>query len=691
MKIIHTATGKAFQLKPNAQLEVERTNLFFNEWGEQTLPIELPDTDRNRLLTGFPDMGVNKAKALKNIDCSITEGDYFMHCRMAVLKAKRKETISTSFYMNEGSFLSKVGNISLKQLFDKETVPGVSTVAQGIAFCKQLLAGTHENYACFPVLIDFESERRYVNRVEWMNSSGNHVYSGRLPEGQNPPSGYTMGFYNEFDRVEKNGETSILLSPGYYITPFIRARYLLRRIFQYFGYTLAPGFFDTTDPFKNMVFVNNTMDSLVNGTILLAHLVPDCMCSVILDVFRKKFNCEFVPDEVSKVVTIKFFNEIINEKTVTDLSNCRTAPLENDYSQKWKRIKLSSESVKDDGSSFDSIADMIAKYPEAYLNDTDGAYYHTGFSTHSWAEKIAGSTIPYSAGGTLDEQEITVPDCAISMQNEPEYSSGIVVSGQTSTGSRWRPYAQMPYIGEANALNSTIVLKSSSSKDSDSEGTSASEVHTQDPILCFVYKNNLDNGFTYGTTTQCNVSGTKIWDYSLHYYGQYGIFEKFYRTLDNLYRNSLIPVRASLLLTTMQKQHIPAHDKIIIDGQEFLINKLKYTLGGKNEPAESELLTVQLYEPVTSAPIEADRFPVPAYKWIPEYTRRTISESEYDVLLIKNNSLPAIYPPPPTEAQYTAGGKYYTRIYYEKVSSGYLESTVYLIPKLYDYTPSGGR
>lgn len=683
MKIVHTASGQALQLKPDTQLEVERTNLFFNEWGEQTLPVDLPDTDRNRQLTGYPDMGVNKAKPLTNIDCSISEGDYFMHCRMAVLKAKRKDVISTAFYMNEGSFLAKVENISMKEMFGDETVPGVTTVAEGIAFCKQLLLGNNENYACFPVIADFEDERRYINRVEWMNSLGSYYLSAR-PSGNNPPSGYTMGFYNEFDRVETSGDNSILLSPGYYITPFIRARYLLRRIFQHFGYTLAPNFFDTMDPFKNMVFVNNTMDSLVNGTILLAHLVPDCMCSVILDVFRKKFNCEFVPDEVTKVVAVKFFNEIIDAPTVTDLSGCLTSPLEFDYSQEWKRIKLSSESVKDDGSSFDSIVDMITKYPEAYLNDADGAYYHTGFSNHSWAEKIAGSTLPYSAGGTLSEQEITVPDCAISMQYEPEYNGGIVVAGQTSTVFRWRPYTLMPYIGDANSLNSTIVMSPSiSSGSSDTEeSTTTSEAHSQDPILCFAYKNNLGSGFTYGTTTQCNTSGTKIFDYSLHYYGAYGIFEKFYRKMDSIYRNSLVPVQAKLLFSTMQKQNIAAHDKVLINGQEFLINKLKYTLGGKNEPLESELLTIQLYEPVTSAPIETGRFPAPNYKWTINYSRKTITDAEYEALLIKNNSLPAIYPSPPTAAQYTAGGKYYTRVYYEKVTSGYLESTVSLVPAL---------
>ena len=40
MKIVHTPTSEAYQLSPDTCLEVERMNLFFNEYGEQTLQTE---------------------------------------------------------------------------------------------------------------------------------------------------------------------------------------------------------------------------------------------------------------------------------------------------------------------------------------------------------------------------------------------------------------------------------------------------------------------------------------------------------------------------------------------------------------------------------------------------------------------------------------------------------------------------
>ena len=48
MKIVHSS-GKAYQLAPDTQIEIERPNLFFNDYGEQSLPVDLPDTNLNQI------------------------------------------------------------------------------------------------------------------------------------------------------------------------------------------------------------------------------------------------------------------------------------------------------------------------------------------------------------------------------------------------------------------------------------------------------------------------------------------------------------------------------------------------------------------------------------------------------------------------------------------------------------------
>lgn len=246
MKIVNTKAGQAYHLTPGTQLEIERPNLFFNEWGEQSLPTDLPDTDLNRQLTNYPDMLANRNKPSANIDCSIQDGDYFMPCRQAILGAKRREKISTSFYMNEGSFLSRISDVTLTDIFGDEIIPGITTVQQGIDFCWSLRDNSHPNFAIFPITVNLDGDRRHVNRINYMNDAGVCIYD------RSPEKG-SYRFYNSFERKETVNDRIIKLEPGYYISPFIRAAYLLRRIFTYFGYTLLDHFLLTSEPFRGVL------------------------------------------------------------------------------------------------------------------------------------------------------------------------------------------------------------------------------------------------------------------------------------------------------------------------------------------------------------------------------------------------------------------------------------------------------
>lgn len=645
MKIVNTLANKAYQLNPGTQLEVERPNLFFNEWGEQTLPVDLPDTDLNRQLTGYPDMLANRNKVSSRIDCSIHDGEYFMPCRQAILGAKHKEKISTSFYMNEGSFLSRISDVALADVFGDEVIPGVTTVQQGIDFCWSLIDNSNPQFALFPIFVDLDGERRTVNHIVYMDVNGNITETDR--RGQNRG---TLGLYNSFERKEIVDERTITLAPGYYISPFIRASYLLKRIFSYFGYTLKDNFFTTTEPFKSMVFINNTIDSLVNSTIMLAHLVPDCMCNTILELYRKKFCCEFVPDEVARTVTIELFSENIKAKSAIDLTPYLVSHPEITY-QDYRQLKLASEKVITEGTSYDAVYEIEAKFPEAWFDQNDYGYYHSGYSSREIIERISDGSLPYYAGGPLKAYEVKVPDCQFCLIAN-----------------------SIPYIGGGRTLNSTIdglpVTEATEDAENSEEDVLAKNA-SQAPILSFVYY----NGTTYSIGT--NVDKGK-WGYSLLYNGPCGIFEKFYRDFDNLLRNSLHKVSAKLLFPTVLKSSLPVHRKVTLQGTDVLVNVLKYTIGGKAEPIESELFTTTLYEPVSKAKSEAERMPVnkTGYRWSIQEVTHDSTEQEYIDAGYKvsessrnMNDIPAIYPYPPTKEMYDSGETYYHRKYFRWYTS----------------------
>lgn len=103
-----------------------------------------------------------------------------------------------------------------------------------------------------------------------------------------------------------------------------------------------------------------------------------------------------------------------------------------------------------------------------------------------------------------------------------------------------------------------------------------------------------------------------------------------------------------------------------------IFNIFKYTIGGKSEPVTSELMTTSLYEPLSLAKAESERMVRNTeYKWMIVSSTTEVSEDEYVAAGYtisederNQNTIPAIYPLPPTKAIYDAGGTYYHRSYY---------------------------
>lgn len=649
MKITHNETGQQYQLYPDTELEIERTNPFFNEWGEQSLPVDLPDTDQNRKLTGYAHLLGNKTKPNQRIPVKIEDGDYVMQARQAVLGATKKKSISTSFYMNEGAFYDVMPETRLIDIFLNEVVEGLNTVEDCLSFCSSLLTTTDERFAIFPILIDGDDAKKYINRLAWMDSSGTVIGSAVI-------SGHTTTpqFYNRFEREEVIDDAIITIPVGYYISPFIKAKYLLKRIFQYFGYVLEDSFFTQEEPFSNMVFLNKTVDTLVNGVIKIADVVPDCTCSTILDVFRKKFDCEFIPDEVTKTVRVVLFKTSLSAASQVTLTDRLVGEMAIEYPDTYKQIKLTSEEAITDSASdvstYDSVSELMKTYPTTVLRRSNMSFYRIGYTLGlSNTEKLATSSLPYADDETLELQEVTVPDCQPVMVDAPFDASALIPVG-TRTG---LDYLQMLYVGKGNYLNSTISYDNSTEV-VDVSSTS-NDWEEQKPMLAFYY-DATGYGYIHGTISSYNYLGnTKLWNYSLCYFGEDGLFERFYRPHDDLLRNSLHLVRASMLLSTWLKRTLPSHAKVNIKGHELLINNLKYKVGAKNDPEESEFFTTQLYEPVNVAQSEAQRLAPPAFKWQVANTYVIITEAEFESSEYKDKTYSVFYPPHPTQA----GGVHY--------------------------------
>jgi hypothetical protein len=643
MKITNNNTGESYVLYPKTEIEIERTNPFFNTYGEQSLPISIP-TEPNSQQLGNPHDPNNKSKPDQSILVTISDGDYIQQARQSVLSSQQKKNTSMAFYINEGSLYAAMPDTTVKSVFGDETVSGVTTTLQGIEFCRSLLTGTDERFTIFPVLIDGETdtEKRWINRLDFIGADG--AYVGRLRVEPLKNIALTPSLYNSFVRTETINDETITIPVGTYISPFIKGNYLLKRIFQFFGYTLEDSFLND-EPFASMAFINNTADTLAKGVIRFSDVVPSLSCSDILDIYRKKFHAEFIPNEQTKTIRFVQFDSTLSSPPSVDLSKSLTSKPIIEFPKKYRQIKMvSADSITDtDTKQFDNVKSLFTSYPTAVLDKTDQCFYRTGlFEGVINYDRVGLSSIPYQAELSLQVEEISIPDCMPLMLTTDVVAYNVFISGDTRTGKHYIP---MPYIGTGNFLNSK--LHSDSSDDTSVESVTDSATVDQKAILAFQYDGN-GHGYLLGTISNYDFLNEKLWNCSLCYNGSDGLFETFYRKYDDLLRNSLHTYRADLLLTNQQKRSVPSHEKIIINGMELLINSLKYKIGYSSDPEESEFFTINIYSPVDSAMEESIRLSWPAYRWSAYLSKVSMTVEQYNASPYKELITPIFFPDHPT-------------------------------------------
>lgn len=678
MKITSIEHGKQYHLQQNQIVEMERTNLFFNEYAELSLPIDLPNSPWNRNLLGFPDLVNRTDKIPASIPVSVSDNDFFSTGKLSVLSAKGKDVITASLYLNEGSFYASIDKTLLSTVFENEYVSDVNTVEEGIDFCRSLISGENPFFVIFPVLINsqYNSEANNYTVINRFGKEIDGVWNDMIT------GAYTGDFYNIVERTESENEKTYVIPKGCYITPFIRVNYVLKRIAEYFGYTLTENFFTKTYPFTNMAILNNTADTLLEGRIKITDLLPSCTIAEFIDVIRKKFCCDFFCDESKKEIHIKLFNEVIEEKPQADLSCLLCGHYEMNYPD-YKQIKIeSSNSLSDDETvkSVDNIKELMNSYGQIFNDEYIGHFYRVGYkplyneTDKKWSfqtiyETVASSSFPYDAGDDLEYQEVKVPDCQpvikyyYANESDKEKKNGV----------------DFIYIGECRFFHSKMVEVNEESNES--EITSESDNAELNVMLAFFYSTpNFPRGTvtSYGyTETPEGYSQGKIFDYSLCYWGENCIYEKFYQKLDEMFRNSLHEVKGEFLIPSSLKKSLKAECPVLFEGQIMLIDTLGYTIG-QQTPVETTLLTRYLHKPVTTGPrfkdysgVSYDKENFLIYYWDPNYSSVEITEDDYNSVPIKQTAPSVMFAGDFPQKKYYQNGRYYEQIIYRQVESKY--------------------
>lgn len=639
MITIQTIEGETFDLHFDTKLSITDNSTFFSDEGTYSLPLQLPYTDNNVRILRFPQLVENRKKLDASIDVIVRSGVFSKRARMDVLSVRKNDSISVALYLRESIFFNKIKDLSLHEIFADKTLTFTSIDA-AIVFMHSLITGNDPRFACFQVVTD------------------NYI----LNEAGLPGSDGFRTFIKEQETTETIDDKTITVPKGFYITPFIKVRHLLQEVLAYFGYTLAPSFLDHA-PFCDMVFLNDNLDTIVNNSINYVDIVPDISVIDFFNVLRK-FNIEIVADEQDKKIHLILFNELVDSQATENLTDNLVFDLTVNYHNDYKRIKLISDTLKlpaeiyvfktrsgtvksTVGETQDiPIYSIVSQFPTAYIRKIDGAIVRDGFKgDRAFTEKINALSCNYDDGGELATDEISFPDVVPDIYTSKTYTIG-----------GYYGYFTYPYVGKGRTLHSKIVLSDDTSTDQ------TTDISALKPMLCLCYKSS-QYKFDIGTLYNYDRYGNKLWDYSLMYNGSDGIFEKFWRKRDDLFRNALLQIDADLLLSEAQKFSISLIRKVSLKNQEYFISELKYVLGEKTVET-CRLLSAKLQEPLSFAKTVSDYFPTRSYKWVLRSTYNDPPDTHGSGCSVVFKTEPiAFYPPDPTSSQYALGGRYYESVY----------------------------
>lgn len=666
--------GELFDLSPDTLIEIERTNPFFIEWGEQSLPISLPPTDQNKRLLGQIQNMASRGKSEK-IEVYLHEQVFNVKAQMVLLSYNEKDGFECSLLLNEGSLNNRVQDLDIADVFGDEALQ-FSSVNACVDFLRTLMKTDDERFAIFRIvaLPEDKGKLQYLNQVNEKQSDG------------------YFDFTNRNETVETSNDQTINIPTGCYITPFIKLNYLLKRVFKHLGYTYDPGFLSVT-PFSNMVVLNNTADTIVRGSIKMTDVLPDCSVSTLLNVLRNKFCLEFAVDDVKRIVSVVLFNEIIDNLSHKDLTNMLAGKPSITYPESYKQLKLHTDyvqhvlsapsilgentTIEAEQSDYVSLKNL---YPDALFDRNSGTIYRLGIKGNKGViEGVGTMATDYYTGGSLATEEITCDECMPGM-----------VCSKTAVGvTFWPP---IPVVEKFRFLHTKIIMDSEKENASDtreSEGkTDVSDTDKLPVMLAFAGRIS-GMGYDFGTTSNY-YNDNKLWDYTLFWNGPDGLFEKFWRKRDDLLRNSLHKISMDLLLSESDKMQLSSTGKITIQGQELIPETIRYIVGQK-DLSTSDFYTISKHEPISIAPEQT--WPgISKYCW--QVKSRTTPNRWYVEFSVEPET---IYYAPPTAAEYAAGGQYH-QVTYNNVKVGNSKDengaitdpedgtlTVWLEPQLTDY------
>jgi hypothetical protein len=320
-----------FDLPKDFSIEITKYHPLFNDEGEQSTPLTLPPTEHNLYMLGFPDRIDSYYKPVSEIQIGIADGIFIMKGKMVIHTANQEDGISCSLYFNDGDFYTKIDDTDLNEI-ELDVIEGIgSTRNEKVQYLINLLKTEYQTqasdmYSVFPV----KTSRSITRKIQIpMGMGGYYDYEETFDLVLNGfetnivwEDEYLNIFMGEREQTHIENGAEINVLKGYGMTVFVNLFYLLKKIFEYFGYTFDDNTVrnEVNAVGNKIVVLNNVADAIYDGKIDLSQLVPAMSVKDFLKQVAVYLAGTFVIDEINKKVGFLMFIVAYDDFYWDDLS-----------------------------------------------------------------------------------------------------------------------------------------------------------------------------------------------------------------------------------------------------------------------------------------------------------------------------------------------------------------------------------
>lgn len=619
----------------------------FSNEGSQSLPVSLPDKVNN-LYLDFPTRGGRISKQCRKISAKLEAGIFHKSGQLVIDTSKKKDAITAAIMINESDVYAQIKDVLLPEVFEKitrEDITGVDNLYNHIYSC--MTGAVEDDFTAFPVAVNLE-DGKY-----------------KLLNGPDTSSELTPWALDYKARRIMYGSEAVSVPDGYGVTPFLWLWRAIELLFAEYDYSVGSNPFKTDLFLKKIVLINNTADSICQGSLNYADLVPSCSIADFIKWLENKFLIHLYIYPEKKIIDLVPFNSVINSVPQFEVSQIVDGNEKYTFNN-LEELDLSSDtSLEGATPATDTLIDLANKYK--YLTELD----EKAWSTDAWKYSLVyrkatgeyyeilhrygdssikrvrlGSNYFRHFSGRLEGKEHTSQDLMPAMV-------------QVNLGNSGSKYINIicPYIGESRHKNTAY-----------SESIDATE---QDIIIALFAGQAEEDTLTeakycLGTTQKYNNLGVQWSNYDLTIKSLYPLFWKEY---NKILMNSGVTIEAKVDYSINQLLSLRLDKPVLLKGQPCLIKSLSYTVGRLVENNSSEYMLIRHLTPVMED-LQIS-FSDQLYRWDYENNADEIfapfDTQEWDNYTWEYTGANAPskaafeFIPPPTTEQYLQGGLFYVQ------------------------------